>query len=85
MRPTQPIRFHPAAEIVAHLRRLRYATRVFALFALCGCVSMGAVGASPPRSPAADGPFDVVIANGRIVDGTGNPWYYADVAVKATE
>ena len=25
---------------------------------------------------------DVVIANGRIVDGCGNPWYYGDVAVR---
>jgi N-acyl-D-amino-acid deacylase len=26
--------------------------------------------------------FDLVITNGRIVDGTGNPWYEADLAVK---
>ncbi|MGE0758177.1 MAG: SMP-30/gluconolactonase/LRE family protein [Pirellulaceae bacterium] len=26
--------------------------------------------------------FDVVIRNGRVVDGTGNPWYLADVAVR---
>lgn len=25
--------------------------------------------------------FDVVILNGRIVDGSGNPWYVADIAV----
>jgi len=25
--------------------------------------------------------FDVLIKNGRIVDGSGNPWYYADVGV----
>jgi len=25
--------------------------------------------------------FDVVIKNGRVVDGSGNPWYYADVGV----
>lgn len=25
---------------------------------------------------------DLVIANGRIVDGCGNPWYYGDVAVR---
>lgn len=26
--------------------------------------------------------FDVVIRNGKIMDGTGNNWYYADLAVK---
>jgi dihydroorotase/N-acyl-D-amino-acid deacylase len=25
--------------------------------------------------------FDVVLAGGRLVDGTGNPWVYADVAL----
>ena len=27
-------------------------------------------------------PYDVVISNGRIVDGTGNPWFYGDLAIK---
>ena len=26
--------------------------------------------------------YDLLLKNGRIVDGTGNPWYYGDLAVK---
>lgn len=26
--------------------------------------------------------FDIIIKNGKIIDGTGNPWFYADIAVK---
>src|SRR5215204_1960529 len=26
--------------------------------------------------------YDVVIRNGKIVDGTGNPWYFGNVAIK---
>jgi N-acyl-D-amino-acid deacylase len=26
--------------------------------------------------------YDVVITNGRVIDGTGNPWLYGDVAIK---
>lgn len=27
-------------------------------------------------------PYDLILRNGRIVDGTGNPWYYGDVAIR---
>ena len=27
-------------------------------------------------------PFDIVIRNGTIVDGTGNPWFVGDVALR---
>jgi len=30
----------------------------------------------------ADQPFDIVLQNGRIIDGTGAPWYSGDVAVR---
>jgi dihydroorotase/N-acyl-D-amino-acid deacylase len=33
-------------------------------------------------SRAGELPFDLVIANGRIIDGTGSPWYSADVGVR---
>jgi N-acyl-D-aspartate/D-glutamate deacylase len=26
--------------------------------------------------------FDIVIHGGRIIDGAGNPWFYADVGIK---
>ena len=41
----------------------------------------------PPRSTAsglraADAPFDLILANGHIVDGTGSPWYAGDVGIR---
>ena len=26
--------------------------------------------------------YDLIILNGRVIDGTGNPWFYADIAVR---
>jgi dihydroorotase/N-acyl-D-amino-acid deacylase len=31
---------------------------------------------------AADNPFDLVIINGHIIDGTGSPWYSGDVGIR---
>ena len=31
---------------------------------------------------AAEGPFDLIIANGHIIDGTGSPWYSGDVGIR---
>ena len=31
---------------------------------------------------AADAPYDLVLKNARIVDGTGNPWYRGEIAIR---
>ena len=33
-------------------------------------------------APRAAEPFDVLIVNGRIVDGSGNAWFYGDVGIR---
>lgn len=33
-----------------------------------------------PQSAAQE--YDVVITGGRVVDGSGNPWYVADVGIR---
>jgi dihydroorotase/N-acyl-D-amino-acid deacylase len=38
--------------------------------------------ASGPRLVAQGAPFDLVIRNGRVIDGTGSPWYTADVGIR---
>jgi len=41
--------------------------------------------ACAPRSQESAGKsdrYDVVITNGKIVDGTGNPWYYGDLGIR---
>ena len=46
-------------------------------------LTLAAAAACSPRSgrPAAPA-FDLVVENGRIIDGTGSPWYAADIGVR---
>ena len=46
------------------------------LFAACASLS------SVSTKSIADGPYDIVIRNGHIIDGTGSPWYSGDVGIR---
>src|SRR5215469_16532964 len=50
------------------------------LFVLLGQIE----GQAPKPGGPATGPepFDILIKNGRIIDGSGNPWFAADVGIR---
>jgi len=46
-------------------------------------VALGCLASSLAQQPAQNSqPFDVVIVNGKIIDGSGNPWYLGDVGIR---
>src|SRR5579863_5462737 len=61
-------------------RRRSTRSAAFALLALP--LSIGIV-AQRPVAAASTEPFDIVIVNGHVMDGTGSPWYSADVGIRA--
>ena len=54
--------------------------RLAALSACFLCAS--APGEGIGAGGSARGPFDLIIANGHIIDGTGSPWYSGDVGIR---
>jgi N-acyl-D-amino-acid deacylase len=50
------------------------------LFAIC-CIAADRAADRAKNRPV-DGPFDLVITNGHIIDGTGSPWYSGDVGIR---
>ncbi len=62
--------------------RVLSAIVAFAALGSTFCAAQTGAVSSPGPSPAAKPPiYDVVIRNGRVLDGAGNPWIHADVAI----
>ena len=57
---------------------LKSAALVLTALALCSFLFVRS--AADAKAPAP--PYDLLITNARIVDGSGNPWFRADVAIK---
>jgi N-acyl-D-amino-acid deacylase len=56
--------------------------RSVASFAAIVVLLAGCAGSAHPGVAAPDGPYDVVLSGGKIVDGTGNSWFYGDVGLR---
>ena len=57
-------------------RRARWRISVFPVVVLC--LSVAAL-----HSFAQSAPFDIVITHGRIIDGTGSPWFSGDIGIRS--
>ena len=45
-------------------------------------VAAVAVAFAAHRQPATSQTLDVIIRNGRVLDGSGNPFFYADIGIR---
>src|SRR5450432_622060 len=63
-------------------RAARAALALTALALAALSMSAGAVAVSAQKNTSSSAPYDVVIRNGRVLDGAGNPWIRADVAIR---
>ncbi|MHB1170072.1 MAG: amidohydrolase family protein, partial [Longimicrobiales bacterium] len=63
---------------------LRVITTLVAAIAL-GCAPAGSQPHTSTTGGGAQDSYDILLRNGRIVDGTGNPWFVGDVAIRGDE
>src|SRR5687767_12657856 len=60
--------------MINNIRRALAATLIFLL--------LTGVFITPTAAQTSEAVYDIVIRNGRVLDGAGNPWILADVAIK---
>lgn len=55
---------------------------VLSAFIACTRTPRANVALPGTRPVLGDSTYDVIIVNGKVVDGSGNPWFYGDVAIR---
>src|SRR5215471_17734089 len=69
---------NPNKRVKSMKNRIRFVFSLIGLFAL----ALSGLAGSRKNGRSDEATYDLLIKNGHIIDGTGNPWYEGDVAVR---